>query len=98
MPDEAVRNADHPIPPDHIRHSLCRCIPRERPPNPRIQPQDIVDAPFDDDAILEKVLADKRIPEEGRVIPGEGRGPFLPAVIAGRIQFQPRHRKPTYFE
>jgi hypothetical protein len=98
MPDEAIGGADHPIPSDNIARCLCGCIPGDRPPDPRVLAKDIVDPPLYNEPVLEKILADESIPEKGPVIPGEGRGFLLPAIITGRIQFEPRHREPAQFK
>ena len=95
MPDESIGGADHPIAPDDICHVLAGGIAGGEPADPRILAQDIVDPPFYDEPVLEKILADKGIPEKGPVIPGERRGLLLPVISPSRIQLQSRHREPA---
>lgn len=98
MTDEAVGHADHPIPADNIARGLRGRIPRDRAPDPGILTKDVVDPPFDDQPVLEEVLAHIRIPEEGPVVPGESTRILLPAIIADRINLQAADGKPAQLE
>jgi len=98
VPDEAIGDANHPIAPDDICHVLAGSIAGGGPTDSGVLSQDIVHPPFYHQPVLHEILADKRIPKEGRIVSSEGAGLFLPGIIAGYIQLQTGHGEPAQFE
>lgn len=98
MPDEAIRNADHPIPANNVGGILRGGIAGEASRDASVLAQDIIDPHFDNQPVLQKIPADECVPKEGRVVVVEHTRLLPPAIIAIRIEFKTLDREIAQLE